>query len=109
MKKEEKVYRGAPNWETWAIHAWISNVEHIYWEWREQAEEVFEQAKGDSELAMKNLAAELKQEFTDPENIEHGRSSLAEDVTEAELETVVWEHVADNLLSQCGNLEYSAK
>lgn len=106
-------YRGSPNWESWAIHAWISNDEPAYWFWKQRSDEVFEECECDdveeqSRIAQRKLAAELQYRFTEPEAIAGGRSVLATDVTEAELETVDWSHVADNLLSEANydGIEY---
>jgi hypothetical protein len=93
------VYRGAPNWETWAVYAWIQNVEHLYWDFRERAEEISEE-NDDDRIAEEVLATELRLIFNDPESIVAGRSAIAQDVTDAELETVDWNHVANNLLSE---------
>jgi len=102
-------YRGSPNWESWAIHAWIDNVEHTYWHWKKRAEDTFEACEvhpapslhieEQSREAQRKLAAELQYCFTEPDAIVNGRSALAEDVTEAELETVDWSHVADCILA----------
>jgi hypothetical protein len=106
------MYRGAPNWETWAVHAWIANQDDVYFRWRERAFQTFNDCEAQSLFpfrrkgvdhqsaeAQRKLAAELRYYFTDPTGIVGGRSVYAQDVSEEDLQTVDWEHVADNLLS----------
>jgi len=97
-------YRGAPNWETWAVHAWISAQEDAYFHWRERAYQTFlacetRNVDQQSADAQRKLAAELRYYFTDHSGIVGGRSAYAQDVSEQDLQIVVWEHVADNILS----------
>ena len=108
-----KTYRGSPNRESWAVHTAISYDEHQHLHWNNRANVIFEQQKcGDvvdqSVMAQGMLANELEEHFKYPHNISSGKSVLARDVTVEQLETVDWDHVADDVLSRakCGK-EYT--
>ena len=42
MNQEKKIYNGWCNYETWAVHLWLTNEQSSYFHWRERAKEIAE-------------------------------------------------------------------
>lgn len=93
-------YNGWTNYPTWNVKLWMDNDEGEYNYWREQAQEVFDQAESDEyftkkERAALDLADVLKEYFDENNPLETGTHA---DLLGWALGMVDWKEIADSLL-----------
>jgi hypothetical protein len=105
----EKQYNGWTNYETWAVHLWLSNDEGSWNYWQQVAAEHIEAHRDDRdvlngfysprEAVTYALADTLKDELKDGESnpLAEGGSMYA-DLLRASLDEVNWQEVAAALL-----------
>lgn len=111
---EDKTYNGWTNYETWAVHLWLTNEESSYTYWCDAAAIARGRAKECSQVkdriwtadqaARYTLADRLKDELEDASQdmLERGKAtaSIWADLLNAALSEVSWSEVAAAFLEE---------
>jgi hypothetical protein len=107
VSDEAKRYNGWKNYETWAVHLWMSNDEGSYCYWSDEAAvhlgeaPEHEHVQGGiwtaAEAARFTLGAQMKSEIEEGSPIEG--ASLYSDLLSAALSEVDWSEIADAFLA----------
>jgi hypothetical protein len=110
MTTADTTYNGYTNYETWAVHLWLTNDEASQRFWAGQAIERMHDARmhpnstySVSEDARINLADELREWAID--NTPDLGASMWADLLGAALSEVDWFDIADSLLADCDGYE----
>ncbi len=93
--KDSKTYNGWTNYETWAVHLWITNEQAPYFHWKDRAWEILgDQTKYEDDATGEavQLANEIREAITDECTI--ATACLASDLMTAALEKVDWIEIA---------------
>ena len=105
---ERKEYNGWTNYETWAVHLWLTNDQGSSEYWNAEANELFERANRThpthftpSEHARYMLADQLKDYHEDgASEALREQSSVYTDLLGAALSEVDWAEIANALLEE---------
>lgn len=110
----DKTYNGWTNYETWNVKLWIDNEEGSYNYWREQAQEVYDDAKADAddengetreEAAISSLRDVLQSHFEEQKDelLDAAKmsSSMWADLLGAALSEVNWHEIAVAMIDEC--------
>jgi len=101
-------YNGWPNYETWAVHLWLTNEEGSYNYWRELAAEAKKQAPAwanasgvfnKEQAARYHLADQLKDELEEGSPLA-GTADLYTDLLGAAMSEVNWSRIAEAFLEE---------
>src|SRR5262245_40857636 len=94
-------YNGWRNYETWAVHLWLSNEQDSYEYWRDLAREAWLHAEGTDILTREQVARRGLAERLMDEIEEHSPctdAGLYADLLNAALSEVGWYEVAEAFL-----------
>lgn len=100
-------YNGWANYETWAVHRWLSNEEPSYRYWTERAQEAWDNSPDDEnvpkvwtreEAARFRLADQLKEELG--ESMPDLGASLWSDLLTSAMQEVNWDEIAASLIEK---------
>lgn len=110
MMTESKTYNGWSNYETWAVHLWMSNEEGIYRYWRDEARRCRAEAKKCPKVAEGLWAVDVaeREELASlmRDDVEQAsplvEASLFSDLLNAALSEVDWREIAEAFLEELG-------
>jgi len=108
MNDSTKTYNGWTNYETWAVHLWLTNDESTYLYWREQAGRWQSEAKKLPEVSAGTWTAEQAQRFQLADQLKaefEAASPLSEataytDLLNGAIEEVDWHEIAEAFLAE---------
>lgn len=97
MKEENPTYNGWSNYETWAVHLWLTNEEGNYRYWTGRAAEILDDPPDEDPGSVPaRLAEEIREAVSDQCEIE--KPTLAADLVNAALGEVDWLEIARALI-----------
>ncbi len=101
-------YNGWTNYETWAVHLWLTNEQGSYFYWQEQARSHIEDAPGSQQVrggiwteeqaARFGLADQFREELEDGQPIQG--ASVYSDLLSSVLDDVNWSEIAQAFIDE---------
>ena len=97
---ESKQYNGWTNYETWCVNLWLDNDPGSHDEWRERAQQAYDDADHDEDDAANDIAKQLESWHDEmQEACGMPSSGLFADLLGAALSEVNWREIADHFIA----------
>lgn len=98
-QNERKSYNGWTNYETWAVHLWLTNEKGSYLHWKERTREILanqSEADDDAPSALARLGDEIREAVH--EECAITKANLAADLMNAALSEIDWCEIAQDFI-----------